>query len=373
MVQLILDLTKKYSALFCVFTYCLFGPHAILAQTLNEVSKDSVEMKLTNAVLSGRFANVHSLLIMKENKLIYEKYFAGKDQRHGKKLGYINHDAEQLHDCRSISKTVVSACIGIALNNGFLENIDDPIKKYFPEIKDSLKAAVTIRQLLTMTSGFKWNEIGRYGNFFNPETQMDLRFDPVKYILNRKLISKPGSQWNYNGGNTQLLAAIIQRRTGLSIDQFAERFLFLPLGINKNEWIRLKLGKTPAAASGLRLTSRDMLKIGLLYLNKGIWNGKQLFDSAWADKSFKPMIAVPEMNRYKIYASGYGFHFWTYAYSFGGREIAIAEAKGNGGQSIFICPSLNLVMVTTGGNYNRPDPDPYRMLTEYILQLYTGE
>lgn len=341
---------------------------SIVVDNLSHVGMDSTEIvQLTKAILNDSFYNIHSLLIMKDNKLVYENYFAGKDQKHGKKLGYLNHSINQLHDCRSISKSVVSACIGIALKNKIIENIDDPIKKYFPEIKDSLKGTITIRNLLTMTSGLQWNEIGSYGNFFNSETQMDLRFDPIKYILKKNMLSKPGTQWNYSGGNTQLLAEIIHRKSGLQIDEFAEKFLFLPLGIHQYEWINLTLKKIPAAASGLRLTSRDLLKVGLLYINNGNWNGTQILDTSWVLQSFQSFIGRPELKDYKIKKGGYGYQFRTYSDSLNAQPIDIIEAKGNGGQSIFFCNSLNLLVITTGGNYNEADNNPYLMLTKYIL------
>lgn len=341
---------------------------SIIVDKLSHVGMDSTEIvKLTKLILNDSISNVHSLLIMKNKKLVYENYFAGTDQKHGKKLGYINHSINQLHDCRSISKSVVSACIGIALKNKIIENIDDPIKKYFPEIKNSLKGAITIRHLLTMTSGLEWKEIGSYGNFFNSETQMDLRFNPIRYILKKNMLSKPGTEWNYNGGNTQLLAEIIQRKSGLQIDEFANKFLFSPLGIHQYEWINLTLKKIPAAASGLRLTSRDLLKLGLLYINYGNWNGTQIFDTSWVNQSFESFIERPDLKDYKIKEGGYGYQFWTYSDTLNAQPIILIEAKGNGGQSIFFCNSLNLLVVTTGGNYNQPHNNPYLMLTKYIL------
>ena len=340
----------------------------IIIGNLSEAGLDSsVIGEITRLLMNDSISNVHSLLIMKNNKLVYENYFAGKDQRHGRKFGVINHHIDLLHDCRSISKSIVSACIGIALKNGTIEGIDDPVKKYFPEIKDSLKGTITIRNLLTMTSGLEWNEIGSYGNFFNSETQMSLRFNPVKYILRKKLHSRPGTGWNYSGGNTQLLAEIIYRESGLRIDEFANKYLFLPLGIHQYEWVNLTFKKIPAAASGLRLTSRDLLKFGLLYMNNGNWNGIQILDTTWVKQSFESYIGRPDLSKYKLHEGGYGYQFWTYRDTWNDQPMDIVEAKGNGGQSIFFCKSLNLVVVTTGGNYNRADNNPYLILTKYIL------
>jgi CubicO group peptidase (beta-lactamase class C family) len=218
-----------------------------------------------------------------------------------------------------------------------------------------------------MTSGLKWKEIGSYGSFFNSETQMDISFNPVRYILNRAIVAIPGTEWNYSAGNTQLLAEIIFRKSGMTIDKYADKYIFQPLGIHQCEWVNLTFRHIPAAASGLRLTSRDLMKFGLLYLHNGNWNGSQLLDSAWVKESFNSFVKRPDLSRYGIPAGGYGFQFWTSAYTVNGRMIEIAEAKGNGGQSIFFCKSLNLLLITTGGNYNKADSNPYLILTRYIL------
>lgn len=165
----------------------------------------------------------------------------------------------------------------------------------------------------------------------------------------------------------QLLAEIIYRKSGMQIDAFANKFLFLPLGIHQYQWVDLTLKKIPAAASGLRLTSRDLLKLGLLYTNDGNWNGTQILDTSWVNQSFESFIERPDLKGYKIKKGGYGFQFWTYTDTLHAQPIDIIEAKGNGGQSIFFCTSLNLLVVTTGGNYNQADNNPYLMLTKYIL------
>lgn len=329
-------------------------------------------IRLTELILADSIPNTHSLLVYKDGKLVYENYFAGKDQKHGKRLGYIEHSADQLHDCRSISKSVVSACVGIALQKGMITSIDEPLEKYFPELQDctdSVKKKITIRHLLTMTSGLSWHEIGTYGSPFNPEIQMNLRFNPIRYVLKKSIDSVPGTAWNYNGGNTELLAEIIARQSGLTIDRFAEKYLFSQLDIQHYEWVPLVLDKRPSAASGLRLTSRDMLKFGILYMNKGKWNGAQILDSTWVEMSLKDHIDRTDLSKFDIKDGGYGYQFWTYSDTVGTKPINIIEAKGNGGQSILFCNSLNLMIVTTAGNYNRSHHPlyPYLMFTKYII------
>lgn len=335
-----------------------------------EYEIDTLQLvKLTKLILSDTIPNIHSLLILKNDHLVYENYFDGVDEKVGKKLGYISHSANDLHDCRSVTKNVTSACIGIAVNKGLIKNIDEPIFSYFKQEYqkkfDDKKKKITIRHLLTMTSGLKWNEDISYRDPRNTELRMDVSSDPVGFILGRPMVAEPGKLWNYNGGNTQLLAEIIKSVSGFTIDKFAEKELFEPLGINQYEWTNLK-ENVPASASGLRLRSRDLLKIGMLYMNNGIWKEKQLIQPEWIDLSLNSAITRPST---KDTNAGYGFQFWTFTEIVNEKPIDIQEAKGNGGQRIFFCKSLNLLVVITAGNYNNWEikNDSKALLTNYIL------
>ena len=319
---------------------------------------------LTESILKQEFPNFHSLLIAKNSKLVYENYFSGTDEISGKKLGYIDHAIDDLHDCRSISKSITSLCIGIAIDQGLIKSLDEPIIQYFPEYEnyfDAQKRQITIKHLLTMTAGFEWNEDVSYRDLKNSELQMDVSSDPIKYILSRPITSPPGIKWNYNGGESQLLAQIILKASGMAIDKFAEKNLFKPLEINKYEWLTLK-ENMPAAASGLRLRSRDLLKIGLLYMDNGLWKGKQIVDKEWTNISLSPVVT-------RVGEKGYGFQFWTYNEVVNGKSIHVAEAKGNGGQRIFFVKELNLLVVITAGNYNKWDivNDSHKALTDYVI------
>lgn len=309
-------------------------------------------VKITQLILSDTIPNIHSLLILKDNHLVYENYFEGEDEKVGKKLGYISHTVNDVHDCRSITKSITSACIGIAVTKGLIKNIDDPIYTYFNQKYqskfDDKKKKITLRNLLTMASGLEWNEDISYRDPRNTELRMDMSSDPIDFILGRPMVAEPGKTWNYNGGNTQLLAEIIKSVSGLTIDKFAEKELFEPLGINQYEWISLT-DNMPAAASGLRLRSRDLLKIGILYMNKGLWNNKLLIKPEWIELSLNAEITRPST---RDKTAGYGFQFWTSEENINGKNIEIQEAKGNGGQRVFFCKSLNLLVVVTAGNYN---------------------
>jgi CubicO group peptidase (beta-lactamase class C family) len=323
--------------------------------------------KLTKDLIDESIYNVHSVLIYKDDALFYEKYLNGKDEKHGRNLGIIPHDINTLHDTRSISKSIVSACIGIAISKGLIKDENEPIKKYFSCTENDRKGNITIKDLLTMSSGLCWKEIGDYGGM-SDETKMDLSFDPVSFILKKDLVTAPGATWNYSGGNTQLLAEIIHKVSDKNICEFAEENLFTPLGITNKEWINLTIKKMPAAASGLRLTSRGLLKLGILYKDNGLFNNRQIIDSNWIKKSFSDHIQRPDLTNLNFENGYYGYQFWTYQFNIKNKTIRIVEAKGNGGQSVFLCKELNLVVVITAGNYgNLQHNNNYKILKDYIL------
>jgi len=313
-------------------------------------------VELTKLILADTFPNIHSLLIIRNNKLVYENYFAGSDYLPEKgKYNYMNHTIDELHDCRSISKSITGACIGLAVKQGFIKDIDEPIFPYFPAYSkyfDSTKRKITIRNLLTMTSGLEWDEKISYSDSKNTEVQMDRSQDPIDFILSRPMVGEPGKEWNYNGGNPQLLEQILLKATGIKLDKYAEQYLFAPLGIKKYEWMHM-INDMPAAAWGLRLRTRDLAKFGILYMNDGVWNNNQVIDKDWVQQSIGSV--VPRISNQKNTNPGYGFMLWTYNINKENIPAMVTEANGNGGQSIFMCKRFNLMVVFTGGNYNRTD------------------
>ena len=226
--------------------------------------------KIDTAIRNGTYPNIHSLHIVRNNKLVYENYWPGKDESWGDDLGIRIHGQDSLHDIRSISKSVVSACVGIAIQQGKIKSIDQEVFDFFPEYKKldtGLISSLTIKHLLTMSSGLVWNEEVPYDNPQNSEIRMIRSSNPVEYVLSQPLEFQPGVSWKYNGGTTQLLAAIIEKATGKKVDQFAKEYLFQPLDIKQFEWAKYPDTDQPAAASGLRLRPRDLVKFGLLYSN----------------------------------------------------------------------------------------------------------
>jgi len=165
------------------------------------------------------------------------------------------------------------------------------------------------------------------------------------------------------------LAEIIQKVSGKNVCQFAEENLFRPLGITNTEWVDLTLKKIPAAASGLRLTSRELLKFGILYKDNGVFNSARIIDSNWVKATLSDHIQRPDLTGLNLENGAYGYQFWTYHFNIKNKSINITEAKGNGGQSVFICKELNLVVVITAGNYGKLQHNsiPYKILKDYVL------
>lgn len=318
--------------------------------TMAEVGIDSVKInQMTKAIRNHEYSNIHSVLIARAGKVVYEQYFTGKDEILGDPIGEVKFDENTLHDVRSISKSVVSACVGIAIAQGKIKDVNQSVFDFFPEYeeyKTGDRAKLTIEHLLSMSSGIRWNEDVPYDNPENSEVAMGKSGAPMEYVLSQPMDTVPGAFWKYNGGTTQLLAAIIKKVSGQEVDEFAKENLFTPLGITTFEWIRYPMMSMPAAASGVRLRPRDLMKFGLLYYNNGVWNGKQILPAEWVKTSFETHVAKPNNE-------GYGYQFWIWNNNYHGNEVRMVNAVGNGNQRIFFNKEADLVVVTTAGDYNQ--------------------
>lgn len=324
----------------------------IFVSTLPEAGmQEAVISEIIDSINTGFYPNRHSLLIYKNDKLVSENYFTGQDYNWGRDIGIVKHGDTVLHDMRSVSKSVVSACIGIAISQGKIKGVDQPIFDFFEDynqFNNEGRDKLTIKHLLTMTSGLEWNEEVPYDNPLNSEIQMDESGDGVGFVLSRMLTTVPGTEWKYNGGTTEILATIIKRVTGMNVHEYAKEYIFEPLGIVNSEWTNSTGTNNPAAASGLRLTSRDMLKFGILYYNGGEWEDKQIVPKEWVNESLKSSITRQD-------GGGYGYQFWIFDYAIQGKRLTIPAAVGNGDQRIYFDKTNNLLVVTTAGNYNMWD------------------
>ena len=303
--------------------------------------------KLTSAFESGELEGLHSTVIMLEGNRISEAYFPGADERWGSPIGYVEHGPDTLHDVRSVTKSIVGLLYGIALSEEKVPGLDTPLLDLFPEYSDlrdgSSRERMTVMHALTMQMGTEWDESLPYSDPRNSEIAMEFAEDRYRFVLDRPMISEPGEQWIYNGGAVALIAKLIADGTGMSIDDFAHKNLFEPMDISAFEWVCGGDG-VPSAASGLRLTARDVAKIGVMVAQGGAYEGKQIVPAEWMDQSSQPTATIRE-----------GFHYgYLWYVTSGPRGDPIIIALGNGGQRLTVQPKAEFVVATLAGNYNQP-------------------
>jgi CubicO group peptidase (beta-lactamase class C family) len=268
--------------------------------------------------IEARHVPLHSLLIIRNGYLISETY-------------YQSYGPETKHDVWSVTKSVVATLVGIAARNGDIGDLQTPLADLFPgrvgPEADPDKAAITLEQLLTMTSGLDWVESDpTFGQLYRSR-------DWVRFMLDLPMARKPGAEFSYCSGCSHLLSAIVAETTGENPEALARRELFEPLGIRDYVWETDPSG-LPIGGWGLRLTPRDMAKLGLLYLRQGMWDGRQIIRSDWVLQATRRHTSTDG-------DLGYGYQWWTYP-----RWNAFA-ALGRDGQTIWVAPDYDLIVVTT--------------------------
>ena len=324
----------------------------------------------TLCVLVPRFeawkdADVHAVLVVRHGTLVFEHYFKGADERWGQSLGVIDFAPDVKHDLRSVTKSVTSLLLGIAIDRGLVPGIDAPVLLLLPQYADLHSAAldrITLRHLLTMSAGLKWDETVPYSSPDNSEIQMDFALDPYRYVLTRPVDTPPGAVWNYSGGSAALISAVLHQATGRTEDVLAQELLFDPLGIHDVAWVRYPGNNEPAAASGLAMRPRDLTKLGQLVLNHGAWDGRQIVSAAWIDASITPQIQGSQLYFY-------GYQWWLGRSLVNLHQVDWAVGYGLGGQRLYIVPQLNMVVLVMAGLY-RSDMQgwvPLQVLNRYAL------
>jgi CubicO group peptidase (beta-lactamase class C family) len=297
-------------------------------------------------------ANIHGVIVERHGRLVAELYRHGKDQSIWSLFARdVEFGPTVLHDLRSVSKSMVSLLIGIARQQNKIGALTTPVLTFYPEYTDldpAERTAITLENLLTMSSGFQWNEsVASYGSFSNSETRLYWDWAPPHYVLSRPIVARPGSLFNYNGGGTAVLADVLRRTTEMPLRELARKDLFDPLGIQDWEWVGDLYGR-PLAFAGLRMRPRDLAKIGRMLLDHGQWEGRQVVPADWVADSLRPHIPTGE-------GLQYGYQWWTGTVDWRGRALPWSAGFGNGGQRLIIVPELDLTVVVTAGAYNQPE------------------
>jgi CubicO group peptidase (beta-lactamase class C family) len=330
--------------------------------------------RLDKAIADKRVWNLHGLVVLRNDRLVLERYFDGEDHARGiGRIGHVSFTPDTMHDLRSCSKSIVGLLYGIALQQGKVPPPEAPLFSAFPEYADLAnkdgRDRLTIQHVLTMTMGTDWDESSLpYSDPRNSETAMDEAPDRYRYILERRVVEPPGAHWLYCGGATALLARIIANGSGKTLHQFARENLFDPLGIGPTEWATGPDGE-PFAASGARMSARDLARIGVMMLHGGKVSERAIVPADWVMRCITPVISADEVRRY-------GYQWFMLDIAFGkpkgwaaGRLERMWMAQGEGGQRLFIIPALQLVIAITAGNYGVEDQGipPARVLREVIL------
>jgi CubicO group peptidase (beta-lactamase class C family) len=359
-----------------------FWPHYAHAQQEPSSAKWAVstpeKLRLDANVLArfdaeiarGKYGNIDSMLVIRHGRIAYDRVYKHDYDRiyreQARTPGALNahhftgpynyfnpwwhpyYRRGDLHSLQSISKTVTSVVIGVAVDRQQFPSIDTPIMQYFSDRQvanlDDRKRRITIRHLLTMTSGFSWKEIEvSYDHPENSCSLMEASADWVQYAIDAPVSDEPGTRFNYNSGATILLAYIFHKITGQDIDEYAAKNLFAPLGIFRYHWKRTPWGLADSEG-GLYLDRHDLAKIGYLFHRNGVWGGKQIISPDWIKASLASASTVPWRSGVK-----YGFSWWLLPYGKADPRLAFA-GEGLGGQRLVVLPEYDLVLVVNAWN-----------------------
>jgi len=287
--------------------------------------------------------DLQSLVVARRGTVAVEHYFHGARR-------------DDLHDIRSATKSLTGTLVGIALEDGKLQSLDQRVRPLLgaPASGDARWNELTVRHLLEMRSGLDANDWIDDSPSPGTEARMEAASDRLRFALDTPMRSKPGDTWQYASVNTLLLGRIVAAATGRPLETYAEQKLFSALGITRYEWLRDAQGHV-VPQGNLRLRSRDLVKLGILFAAGGRWNGQQLVARAWIDSATRERTTFepdPATGLGELYR-GYGDHWWTGRATVGTRTVAFYFASGNGGQRLFVVPSEELVVVVTSTAYNR--------------------
>jgi CubicO group peptidase (beta-lactamase class C family) len=314
---------------------------------------------LVASVSGGQWPSTHSILVSRNGSLVFEEYFYGFDE-------------SMLHDMRSASKSLASALVGLAVDRQLISGSNAKVLPFFTRYRsfgswDPRKTEITVQNLMTMSSGLDANDSDQQSVAAEWAYQSQtVQPDWTKFALDSPMIGQPGNRLIYGSANPLILGGILDSVVGDRVEWFAEEALFAPLGIDQYRIYLDPIG-VPYMGGGMYLRPRDMLKIGQMYLDAGRWNGRQVLSKSWVTESFGKYGRLEPLDKN---GNEYGYLWWHETYDVGSKRIASVEARGNGGQYIFVIPELNAVVVITSGNYRgglQMTRQPQRILEQFLL------
>ena len=316
-----------------------------------KIDQDRLNSAFTSARNSGR---IKCLIVSYKDNIYKSEYFLSNAQT-------------QTQDIMSVTKSVSSLLIGIAIDKGFIPSVDVPIDSYIrplvPDL-DSAKGRITVRQLLTMSDGLEWSQMPGPSEFMQWMTAPDR----LLYILNKPIVTVPGKTFNYSDGAAHLISVVLSRATNMTAKEFAQRYLFDPLGISSRNWTADNRGFNYGGVR-LFLYPEDMVKIGMLVLKKGKWGSEQVVSENWINESTSFHIATGDVIPY---GSGYGYYWWRSS----ANNYNFFYGNGYGGQFIVVVPEYELVVVGTtnwsGLNEQQTGELWYTLMSIIVNQVMTS-
>jgi CubicO group peptidase (beta-lactamase class C family) len=315
---------------------------------------DSAKIEALNRkIAEKRFENINGIIVIKGGKLLIEEYFNGENR-------------SSLHDPRSVGKSIASTMMGIAIEESFIKN-ENALLKDFYDLKSyknysKKKNSVTLKSLLTMSSGFLGDD-SDYSSLGNEENMYPTD-NWVKFTLDLPMQTDKiiGKDYAYFTAGVVVLGDIIHKSVPKGLVSYADKKLFAPLGITNYKWqyTPQKVGNT---AGGIQLRAIDFAKYGQLYKNKGLWNGKQILNKQWIEKSLgKQVKRSPD-------GGSYGYLFWNKTFKLKNKKYEVSYCSGRGGNKIFIFKDIPFVVVITASAYNSPSAhlNADKIMIDYIL------
>jgi len=270
---------------------------------------------------------------------------------------------------QSVTKSVTSTLVGIALGQDKISGVSVKVMDFFNENEignvDDWKRDLSLEDILTMRSGIDWNESISYTNPENSTIQLEASENWVDFVINRKMDAEPGTVFEYNSGASVLLSYIIKESTGMYVDEYAEKYLFGPLGIENYYWKKTPTG-LPDTEGGLYLEIHDLAKLGYLYLHDGIWEEDRILPQGWVESVVTPHVedTTPGNDRNNL---GYGYQWWLIPYK-DDPVSYIYTCLGYGGQYLFVVPEYDLVAVFTAWNIYNSSRLPRDVIFDYVLK-----
>jgi len=330
-------------------------------------------VEMMEALYSDPSHRIHSILVLKNNKLVFEEYFEGYaliQNPFGADGEIMMYNRDTDHYLASISKSITSALVGLAIDQGYIGSVQDKISVYLPEYSEVFtgeKADITIEHLLTMSSGLPWDE-NTYpvGHPLNDHTPLFNSEDPIRWVLERPMEYSPGERFVYNSGTTNVLAAIVEESTGYELDEFLDGYLLNPLGINNEDYLfQIFSNGRFFASGGLYMSARELCKIGMVYLNEGKWKGNQVISGDWVSESHTERITFTGTHPF---IDSYGYQWWRNTFEVQDEEYYTYFGLGWGEQFLFIFPAQDMIVQFYSG-YFQTDPDVYPadLVEDYIL------